>query len=68
MQGFGGEGKRLPGKPRGRWEDNIKKRSLRFGVGKQELVCSGSVQGQVSGTCECGNEPSGSTKCGEFLD
>jgi hypothetical protein len=20
------------------------------------------------GTCECGNEPSGSIKCGEFLD
>jgi hypothetical protein len=23
---------------------------------------------QVAGTCECGNEPSVSTKCGEFLD
>ena len=23
---------------------------------------------QVAGTCECGNEPSGSTKCEEFLD
>jgi len=21
-----------------------------------------------AGTCECGNEPSGSVKCGEFLD
>jgi hypothetical protein len=29
---------------------------------------SGSGQGQVVGTCECGNEPSGSIKCGEFLD
>jgi len=28
----------------------------------------GSEQGQVAGTCECGNEPSGSIKCGEFLD
>jgi len=28
--------------------------------------CSG--QGQVAGTCDCGNEPSGSIKCGEFLD
>jgi len=27
-----------------------------------------SEQGQVAGTCECGNEPSGSIKCGEFLD
>jgi len=23
---------------------------------------------QVAGTCECGNEPSGSIKCGEFVD
>ena len=23
---------------------------------------------QVAGTCECGNEPLGSIKCGEFLD
>ena len=27
-----------------------------------------SGQGQVAGTCECGNEPSGSIKCGEFLE
>jgi len=30
------------------------------------LIDSG--QGQVAGACECGNEPSGSTKCGEFVD
>jgi hypothetical protein len=24
--------------------------------------------GEVAGTCECSNEPSGSIKCGEFLD
>ena len=29
---------------------------------------SGSGQGQVAGTCECGNEPSVSIKCGEFRD
>jgi len=28
----------------------------------------GSGQGQVAGTCECDNEPSGYIKCGEFLD
>jgi len=27
-----------------------------------------SGQGQVADTCEYGNEPSGSTKYGEFLD
>ena len=32
------------------------------------MDCSGSGQGQLAGTCECGNEPSGSIKCGEFFD
>jgi hypothetical protein len=27
-----------------------------------------SVTGWVAGACECGNEPSDSIKCGEFLD
>jgi hypothetical protein len=26
----------------------------------------GSGYGRVTGTCKCGNEPSGSIKCGEF--
>jgi len=25
-------------------------------------------QGEMTGTCECGNEPSGSIKCGIFLE
>jgi len=29
---------------------------------------AGSGKGQVSGTCECGNELSGSIKCGETFD
>jgi len=33
-----------------------------------ELDHCGSGEGQVAGTCECGNEPMGSLKCGEFLD
>jgi hypothetical protein len=28
----------------------------------------GSEKGQVAGTCECGNEHTGSIKCGELLD
>jgi hypothetical protein len=32
------------------------------------LDSAGSGQRQVAGTCECGNEPSGSIKCGKFLD
>ena len=38
----------------------------------QEVGCgldwAGPGQGQVAGAFECGNEPSGSIKCGEFLD
>ena len=29
---------------------------------------AGTGQGQAAGTCLCGDEPSGSIKCGEFLD
>jgi hypothetical protein len=36
--------------------------------GRHGLDCSGLGQGQVVGACECGNEPSGSIKCREFLD
>jgi len=61
------EGKRTPGRPRRRWEDNIKMDLQEVGWG----VWTGSswlrVE-QVAGTCECDNEPSGSIKCGEFLD
>jgi hypothetical protein len=32
------------------------------------LFSAGSGQGQVAGSCECGNEPSDSIKRGEFLD
>ena len=38
------------------------------GCGGYGLDGAGSGQGQVAGTCECGNEPSGPMKCGEFLD
>ena len=59
---------RLPlGKPRRRWKNNIKMdlQEVEWGHG---LNLSGSGQGQVAGTCEFGNEISGSIKRGEFLD
>jgi len=60
-------GKRPLGKPRCRWEDNIK-------MDLQEVeweMWTGSSwlgTGTGDGPFECGNEPSGSIKCGEFLD
>jgi len=32
------------------------------------LDLASSGQGQLEGICECGNELSGTIKCGEFLD
>jgi hypothetical protein len=58
------EGKRPLGRPRRRRENNIK-------MDLQEVECVGMdwiELAQVTGTCECGNEPSGSIKYGEFLD
>ena len=57
------EGKRPLGRPRRRWEDNIKMdlREVEGGGDWMELA-------QMAGTCEYGDEPSGSIKCGEFLD
>jgi len=36
--------------------------------GRWRLDGVGSGEGQVAGTCEYGDELSGSIKCGEFLD
>ena len=58
------EGKRPLGSPRRRWVDNIR-------MDLQELVCGYTDWiglTQVADASECGNEPSGSVKCGEFFD
>ena len=34
--------------------------------GGHRLDWSGSVEGQMLGCCECGDEPSSCIKCGEF--
>ena len=64
------EGKRPPGITRHRWEDNISMGLQEVGSGKwgYELDRAGSGWGQLAGTCDYGNELSGSIKCGEFLD
>jgi hypothetical protein len=62
------EGKRPLGRPRHREDNNIK-------TDLQEVKCKGMEWNDVAqnrdrlvGTCECSNEPTGSTKCREFLE
>ena len=62
------EGKRPLGRPRRRWVDNIRMDLQEVGCGYGGLDWAGLGQGQLADACECGNEPSGSIKCGEFLD
>jgi hypothetical protein len=55
------DGKGPSGRPRRRWEDHLDVKGC-------ELGSSGSRQDPVAGSCENGNEPSGSIKGGEFLE
>jgi len=60
------EGKRPLGRSRLRWEDNVKMGLYEVGFGGVDRI--DLAHGQLAGTCECGNEPSGYMKYGEFLD
>jgi hypothetical protein len=51
------EGKRPLGRPRRRWEDNIKMNLRKIGIDS-----AGSGYDPLAGFCEHGNEPSGSIK------
>jgi hypothetical protein len=59
------EGKKPLGRPRRRWVDIIRIDLQEVGHG---LDWAGPGERQLAYACECGNEPSGSVKCGEFLD
>jgi hypothetical protein len=68
IQGLGGEpeGKRPHGRPRHRWEDNIKTDLQKVGWGggaEAGLICF-----RIGKACKGGKEPSSSIKWGEFLD
>jgi hypothetical protein len=55
-------GKRPLGRPRHRWEYNIK-----WDEGGMDWIDL-DQDGQLAGTCDCGIEPIGSIKCVEFLN
>ena len=60
------ERKRPLGRPRYRWEDNIKMDLRKWDWG-HGLDGYGAGQGLEAGTCECSNEHSGSIKLGEYF-
>ena len=61
------EGRRPLGRPRRRWVYNIRMDLQEVGYGYMAWI--GLAQDrQVADACECGNELSGSVKCGELLD
>jgi hypothetical protein len=60
------EGKRQLGRPRRRWEDNIRMDLAE--IGWEGVDWMRLAQEPVAGCCEHGNEPSGPIKGGEFLD
>jgi hypothetical protein len=62
------EGKTPLGRPRSRWVDNIKMDLKRDRMGWYGLDSPGSEYEAVEGSCEYGNEPSGSIKCWEVLE
>jgi hypothetical protein len=56
------DGKRPLGRPRRRWEDNIKMDLQEVGGGRGDWM-----GGQMAGTCGCGEGLSGSINAGNFL-
>ena len=55
------------GKSIRRQDNNIKMhlQEMGWGMGFIDLV---KDRGRLRGSCECGNEPQGSLKCGQFLE
>ena len=62
------EGRRPLGRPRRGWVDNIRMNLQEVECGCMDWIGLAQEKRQVADACECGNEPSSSVKCGEFLD
>jgi hypothetical protein len=62
------EGKRPFGRPMRRWDDNIKMDFQEVPCGAIDWIELAQDRDRWPGTCECGNEPSGSIKYRVFID
>ena len=62
------EGKRPLGKPGRRCENSVNMDLQEVGCRGMDWIELAQDMSQVAGTCECGDELSGSIKCGEFID
>jgi len=61
------EGRKPLGRPRRRWVDNIRMDLQEVGCGYMDSIGLAQDRDRWR-TSECGNKPSGSVKCREFLD
>ena len=61
------EGRRSLGRPRRTWEGNIEMDLQEVGWRVIDWIHLAQDRDRWQGCGECGNEPSGSIKCGEFL-
>jgi hypothetical protein len=70
IQGLVGkpEGKRPLGRPRHRWEDNIKMDLQKVGCEDMDWIDLAHDRDSWRSILSGGNEPSGFIRCGEFLD
>jgi hypothetical protein len=62
------ERKRPLRRPRRRWVDNIRMDLQEVGSGYMDCIGLAQDRDRWRTFVRCGNEPSGSVKCGEFLD
>jgi len=62
------EGRRPLGRPKRRLVYNIRKDLQDVGYGYMDWIGLAQNRNRWLNACECGNEFSGSVKCGEFLD